>query len=468
LTLDAVVVGAGPNGLAAAVTLAEAGRSVRVIEAQETIGGGTRTAELTLPGFRQDVCSAIHPALVASPFFRSLQLDIELIEPSAAIAHPLDGGTAVLAHRSLSDTAQQLGADGRAYRGLLEPLVAHWDTLAGELMGPIAHVPRHPLSLARFGLAALRSAKGLAEARFDTQPGRALFAGAAAHSVLPLEQPASASFGLVLLVLAHASGWPFPRGGSQAIADALAARLRALGGEIETGNHVSSLRELPNTRLVLCDVTPKQLLSLAGDRLPERYRRRLQRWRYGPGVFKLDYALDGPIPWRAPEVAEAGTVHVGGSLAEIVESERAVWEGRHTERPFVLLAQQSLFDNTRAPTGKHTVWAYCHVPNASTFDMRERIEAQIERFAPGFRERVLACTPRNTRDLERENPNLVGGDIAGGANTFGQLLARPALRLVPYSTPLPWLYICSGSTPPGAGVHGMCGHLAARAALGRG
>jgi phytoene dehydrogenase-like protein len=467
-TLDAVVVGAGPNGLAAAVTLAEAGRSVRIIEAQETIGGGTRTAELTLPGFRHDVCSAIHPAFLASPFFRSLQLDLELIEPPAAIAHPLDDGTAVLARRSLSDTAAQLGVDARAYRRLLEPLVARWDTLAGELMGPIAHVPRHPLSLARFGLAALRSAKGLAEARFDMQPARALFAGAAAHSVLPLEQPASASFGLVLLVLAHASGWPFPRGGSQAIADALAARLRELGGEIETGNHVSSLRELPNSRLVLCDVTPKQVLALAGDRLPPRYRRRLQRWRYGPGVFKIDYALDGPIPWRAPEVAEAGTVHVGGSLAEIAESERAVWEGRHAERPFVLLAQQSLFDDTRAPTGKQTVWAYCHVPNASTFDMRERVEAQIERFAPGLRDLILGYAARNTADLERENPNLVGGDIAGGANTLAQLLARPAPRRIPYATPLPGLYICSASTPPGAGVHGMCGHLAARAALARG
>ncbi len=441
---------------------------MRVIEAQETIGGGTRTAELTLPGFRHDVCSAIHPALLASPFFRSLQLDLELIEPPAAIAHPLDDGTAVLARRSLSDTAAQLGADGRAYRRLLEPLVTHWDTLAGELMGPIAHVPRHPLSLARFGFAALRSAKGLAEARFETQSGRALFAGAAAHSVLPLEQPASASFGLVLLVLAHASGWPFPRGGSQAIANALAARLRALGGEIEIGNHVSSLRELPSSRLVLCDVTPKQLLALAGERLPPRYRRRLQRWRYGPGVFKLDYALDGPIPWRAAEVAEAGTVHVGGSLAEIAESERAVWEGRHAERPFILLAQQSLFDDTRAPTGKQTVWAYCHVPNASTFDMRERVEAQIERFAPGFRDLILGYAARDTADLERENPNLVGGDIAGGANTLAQLFARPAPRRIPYSTPLPGLYLCSASTPPGAGVHGMCGHLAAKAALARG
>jgi phytoene dehydrogenase-like protein len=286
--------------------------------------------------------------------------------------------------------------------------------------------------------------------------------------MLALEQPGSASFGLVLLVLAHASGWPFPRGGSQAIADALAARLRSLGGEIETGNHVSSLRELPTSRLVLCDVTPKQLIALAGDRLPHRYRQRLQGWRYGPGAFKLDYALDGPIPWRAPEVAEAGTVHVGGSLAEIAESERAAWHGRHAERPFVLLAQQSLFDETRAPVGKHTAWAYCHVPNGSTVDMRERVEAQIERFAPGFRDLILGCASRNTSDLERENPNLVGGDIAGGANTLTQLIARPALRRIPYSTPVSGLFICSASTPPGAGVHGMCGHLAAKAALASG
>jgi phytoene dehydrogenase-like protein len=467
-TLDAVVVGAGPNGLAAAITLAQAGRSVRVIEARETIGGGTRTAELTLPGFRHDVCSAIHPSVPASPFFRSLELQLDLIEPPAAVAHPLDDGTAVLARRSLEETAAQLGTDADAFRRLVEPLVAGWDELEGELMQPIVHLPRHPLSLTRFGLAGLRSAKSLAEARFETPAARALFAGAAAHSFLPLEQPASASFGLVLLLLAHVYGWPFPRGGSQAIADALGARLRSLGGEIETGNHISSLRELPSSSLVLCDVTPKQLLVLAGDLLPRRYRRRLEGWRYGPGAFKLDYALDGPIPWRAPEVGEAGTVHIGGTLDEIAGSERAAWEGRHAERPFVLLAQQSLLDETRAPTGKHTAWAYCHVPNGSTFDVRDRIEAQIERFAPGFRDRILAWSARNTADLERENPNLIGGDISGGANTLAQLIARPALRRIPYSTPLPGVYLCSSSTSPGAGVHGMCGHLAATAALQHG
>jgi phytoene dehydrogenase-like protein len=466
--LDAVVVGAGPNGLAAAITLAQAGRSVRVIEAHETIGGGTRTAELTLPGFRHDVCSAIHPALAASPFFRSLELDLDLIEPPAAVAHPLDDGTAVLVRRSVDETAAQLGRDGDAYRRLLGPLVGDWNKLEGELLGPIAHLPGHPLALARFGMVGLRSAKKLAVARFKEEPARALLAGAAAHSFLPLEQPASASFGLVLLALAHVSGWPFPRGGSQAIADALAARLCSLGGEIETGNHVSSLSELPNSKLVLCDVTPKQLLALAGDRLPQRYRRRLERWRYGPGVFKVDYALDGPIPWRAPNVVEAGTVHVGGSLEEIADSERAAWEGRHAERPYVLLAQQSLFDAARAPSGKHTAWAYCHVPNGSTVDMRERIESQIERFAPGFGEQVLASATRTAAEVEEENANMVGGDISGGANTLAQLIARPTLRRVPYSTPLPGLYLCSASTPPGAGVHGMCGHLAAKAALERG
>jgi phytoene dehydrogenase-like protein len=441
---------------------------VRIIEAQETIGGGTRTAELTLPGFRHDVCSAIHPALVASPFFRSLQLELDLIEPPAAFAHPLEDGTAVLLRQSLEDTARQLGSDGNVYRQLLEPLISRWNALDRELLGPIAHVPRHPVALARFGASALRSAKSIAEARFGTEPARALFAGAAAHSFLPLEQTASASFGLVLLLLAHVSGWPFPRGGSQAIGDALAARFQELGGEIETGREVGSLRELPASRLVLCDVTPRQLVQLAGDDLPSRYRRRLEAWRYGPGAFKLDYALDGPVPWRAPEVAEAGTVHLGGTLAEIAESERAPWEGRHAERPFVLLAQQSLFDDTRAPSGRHTAWAYCHVPNGSTFDMRDRVEAQIERFAPGFRDRILACGARNTADLERENPNLVGGDISGGANSLAQLIARPSLRRIPYSTPIRGLYLCSASTPPGGGVHGMCGHLAARAALERG
>jgi phytoene dehydrogenase-like protein len=438
---------------------------VLVLEAQETLGGGARTAELTLPGFRHDVCSAIHPLVLGSPFFRSLDLELPLVESPAALAHPLDDGSAILVLRSLDETARRLGQDADAYRNLLAGAVAAWPKLQRDLLGPLVRFPRHPLSLARFGVTALRSVKGVAESRFQTERARALFAGTGAHAVLPLDQPASAAFALVLLVMAHADGWPFVRGGSQAIADALAARLRSLGGEIQTGRKVTSLKELPKSDLVLCDVTPRQLLELAGDALPTRYRRRLSRFRYGPGVFKLDYALDGPIPWRAPEVAQAATVHLGGSLGELAGSERDAWEGRHSERPFVLLAQHSLFDDTRAPAGKHTVWAYSHVPNGSTFDMRDRIEAQIERFAPGFKDRVLACSARNTADLERENPNLIGGDIGGGANTLGQLIARPVLRPVPYSTPIAGLYLCSASTPPGGGVHGMCGYLAAKAAL---
>jgi phytoene dehydrogenase-like protein len=440
---------------------------VLVLEAHDTIGGGVRTAELTLPGFRHDVCSAIHPLVPKSPFFSSLELDLPMLHSPAVLAHPLDDGSAIVVRRSLDETARSLGRDAEAYRKLFAGPVAAWPQIERDVLGPVLHLPRHPVSLARFGLSALRSVEGLAKARFETERGSALFAGAGAHSFLPLDQRASASFALVLLLLAHVGGWPFPRGGSQAIADALAMRLRSLGGIIELGRRVTSLTELPSSDLVLCDVTPRQLLQLAGDRLPQRYRRRLARWQYGPGVFKLDYALDGPIPWRAPDAAEAATVHLGGTMREIVESEHAAWEGRHAERPFVLLAQQSLFDDTRAPAGKHTAWAYCHVPNGSTLDMRPRIEAQIERFAPGFRERVLACAARTTADLERENPNLVGGDIGGGANTLGQLVARPALRPVPYSTPLPSLYLCSSSTPPGGGVHGMCGYLAAKAALRR-
>lgn len=390
-----------------------------------------------------------------------------MIQSPAALAHPFDDGTAVLVRRSLDETARALGSDADAYHELFAGPIAAWTKLEDELLGPLIHVPRHPISFARFGLTALRSVETIAESRFESERVRTLFAGVGAHSFLPLDQAASASFALVLLLTAHVGGWPFPRGGSQAIADALAVRLRSLGGEIETGRRATSLRELPKSDVVLCDVTPRQLLGLAGDVLPLRYRRRLARWRYGPGVFKVDYALDAPIPWRAPEVAEAATVHLGGSLREIVESERDAWEGRHSERPFVLLAQHSLFDDTRAPAGKHTVWAYCHVPNGSTVDMRDRIESQIERFAPGFRERILACATRDTAQLERDNPNLIGGDIAGGANTLRQLIARPAPRPVPYSTPVRGLYICSSSTPPGGGVHGMCGHLAAKAALRR-
>jgi phytoene dehydrogenase-like protein len=438
--------------LAAAVTLAQAGRSVLVLEARDTIGGGTRTSELTLPGFRHDVCSAIHPLAAASPFFRSLRLDFDLIEPPAALAHPFDDGSALLVRRS----ADELGP---SYRKLVAPAL----DIAPRLLGPVRCLAPHPWKLARFGAIASRGARQVAS-RLDNDHARTLFLGASAHSILPLDRRGSAGAGLMLLALAHTTGWPFPRGGSQAIADVLATRLRSLGGEIATGHEVTSLRDLPPSDVVLCDVTPRQLLRLAGDLLRARAQRRLQRWRYGPGVFKVDYALDGPIPWRAPEVAQAATVHLAGSVAEIVEAERAPWQRRHAERPFVLLAQQSLFDDTRAPAGKHTAWAYCHVPHGSTLDVRDRIDAQIERFAPGFHDRILAASARNTAELERDNANLVGGDISGGANGLLQLAARRRH----HGTGLPWLYLCSASTGPGAGVHGMCGHLAARAALRRG
>jgi phytoene dehydrogenase-like protein len=464
---DAVVVGSGPNGLAAAVTLARAGKSVLVLEARDTIGGGCRSAELTLPGFVHDVCSAIHPLGLGSPFFKTVPLDghgLEWIHPPAPVAHPMDDGTTVLIERSVEETAAGLGPDGKAYRSLMGPLAADWNGLATDLLGPLA-IPRHPVSLARFGMKAIRSARGLAESRFEGGRARAVFAGIAGHAILPLERPATAAIALVLGALAHAIGWPLPRGGSQRIADALGSYLRSLGGPIETGSPVESLDRLPPARAVLADVTPRQLLRLAGDRLRGRYRRQLEAYRYGAAAFKLDYALSGPIPWKAPACARAATVHLGGTLPEIAAAEAAVARGEHPERPFVLLAQQSLFDPSRAPAGKHTAWAYCHVPNGSTFDMADRIEAQIERFAPGFRDLVLARSVLTPARLEEHNANYVGGDINGGAQDLGQMFARPAWRIVPYSTPVRGLYLCSSSTPPGGGVHGMCGHHAARAAL---
>ncbi|MFQ5614734.1 MAG: phytoene desaturase family protein [Anaerolineae bacterium] len=467
---DAVVVGSGPNGLAAAITLAQAGWAVLVLEAGETVGGGARSAGLTLPGFTHDVCSAIHPLGIGSPFFRALPLaehGLAWIQPPLPLAHPLDDGTAVLLERSVEATGEALGRDAAAYRRLMAPLVGDWDRLAGDLLGPLPLPPRHPLTLARFGLKAIRSARGLAEGRFKAERARALFAGLAAHSLMPLEQPLTAAFGLILGLLGHATGWPLPRGGSQSISNALAGYLRSLGGEIVTGAPVASVDDLPPARAVLFDVTPRQLARIAGPHLPNRYRRRLMAYRYGPGAFKVDWALDGPIPWRAEACARAGTVHLGGSLAEIAAAERATWRGQHPERPYVLVAQQSLFDPTRAPEGKHTAWAYCHVPNGSTFDMTARIEAQLERFAPGFKDRVLSRSVKSPRQLERYNANYIGGDINGGVQDLRQLFARPTLRLRPYSTPNKRLFICSSSTPPGGGVHGMCGYHAARTALRR-
>jgi phytoene dehydrogenase-like protein len=466
---DAVVIGSGPNGLAAAIELARAGRSVVVREAADEIGGGLRSGEVTLPGFVHDLCSAIHPMAAASPFFRSVPLEehgLEWIEPPLPLAHPLDGGRTVVLRRSVDETASALGEDAEAYSRIFRPLVKDWPQLESSVLGPLVRIPRHPGAMTRFGLDALWPASRFARRRFEGEHARALFAGLAAHSILSLDKLASASFGLVLGVTGHAVGWPLPRGGSQAIANALGSYLQSLGGEIATGSPVESLDELAGVETVLCDVTPRQFLKLAGDRLDSRYRRALERFRYGPGVFKLDWALSAPIPWADPDSGSAGTVHLGGTLDEIVASERTPERGETSERPFVLLAQPTMFDPSRAPDGQHIAWAYCHVPNGSTSDRTEAIERQIERFAPGFGELVLARNVMGPADLERRNANLVGGDIAGGSNELSQLIARPALRPVPYSTPLDGVYLCSASTPPGGGVHGMCGYLAARAALG--
>jgi phytoene dehydrogenase-like protein len=463
--LDAVVVGSGPNGLAAAITVARAGCSVLVLEGQESIGGGTRSAELTLPGFLHDVCSAVHPLGAASPFFRTLPLaehGLEWIHPSAPLAHPLDDGTAVVIERSVEMTARNLGRDGDRYAQLMGPLVSNWPKLESLLLGPL-RFPRHPIVAARFGLLAMRSASRFARSAFRDQRARALFAGMAAHSILPLERTPSSAFGLVLGITAHAVGWPFARGGSRRIAEALASYLRSLGGEIVTGTTVQSLEQLPPARIILCDVTPRQLLRMGKQRFPAGFRGKLERYRYGPGVYKVDWALDGPIPWKAKACARAGTIHLGGTLDEIAASERAPWRSEPAEKPFVLLAQPTLFDSTRAPAGKHIAWAYCHVPNGSSFDMTGRIENQVERFAPGFRSRILKRGVMTAASLELHNPNLVGGDISGGASELKQFFFRPTWRL--YRTPAKNVYLCSASTPPGAGVHGLCGHLAARAAL---
>lgn len=466
---DAVIVGAGPNGLAAAITLARAARSVLVIEAKDTVGGGTRSAELTLPGFTHDICSAVHPLGVASPFFRVLPLNeygLEWIFPPAALAHPLDDGTAIIVERSIEATSITLGRDAKSYRRLMQPLVNDWDKLARAFLGPL-RFPRHPIAMGRFGLLAVWPAATLARWLFRGERARAVFAGMAAHSIISLDQPVTAAFGLMMSIMAHAVGWPIPHGGSQSIANAMASYLRSLGGEIITNCTIECIEQLPPHRVAVLDLTPRQLDRIAGEKLPSSYRRKLNGYRYGPGVFKIDFALDGPIPWKATECMRSATVHIGGRLEEIVEAERIVWKGGHPEKPFVLLAQSSLFDTTRAPEGKHTVWAYCHVPHGSTFDMSERIEMQIERFAPGFRDRIMARSARNAQQMERYNPNYIGGDINGGVQDLRQLFTRPVARAVPYSTPNKAIYLCSSSTPPGGGVHGMCGYHAARAVLAR-
>lgn len=463
---DAVVVGSGPNGLAAAITLARAGLSVTVYEQSSTIGGGTRTEELTLPGFLHDVCSAIHPLGVASPFLLSLPLEkhgLEWLLPEVQLAHPLPDGSEALLYQSLEETSRALGSDAAAYRQLMAPLVRHWPALAPDLLAPL-HFPRHPLLMAGFGLKGLMPAEGLGRLCFKTAAARALFAGMAAHSFLPLDRPLTAAFAMLLATLGHGAGWPVAKGGSRMISTAMASYLRSLGGKIVTGAGVVSLAELPAARITMLDLTPHQLLQLAGADLPARYRRTLRNYRYGPGVFKVDWALSGAIPWNSPGCRRAATVHLGGTAEEIAWGEKEVWQGIHPERPFVLLAQPSVVDRSRAPAGNHVGWAYCHVPNGSTFDMTQRIEAQVERFAPGFGELILARHTRNCVEYERYNPNLVGGDIIGGIQDWRQSLRRPTL-LAPYRTPIEGVYLCSSSTPPGGGVHGMCGYHAATVAL---
>jgi len=468
---DAVIVGSGPNGLAAAVTLARAGRSVLVLEGKETVGGGMRTLDYNLPGFRHDVCSAVHPLGVGSPFFRDLPLHdhgLEWVFPTLPLVHLLDD-RAVALHRSVDHTAEGLGRDGDAYRRLFSPLVRDWQALLDEFLGPLG-LPGRPLLMARFGLKAIQPATLLARRTFATPEAQALFAGMAAHITLPLEDVTTAAGGLMLGMLAHAIGWPVARGGSQSIATALANYLRALGGEIETGLWVRSMRDIPASRAVLFDVTPRQLLDITGDALPSGYRKRLAGYRYGQGVFKIDWALSEPIPWRAADARRTGTLHIGGTLEEIASGERIIWDGQLPESPYILFAQPSLFDRTRVPDGNstaQTAWAYCHVPRGSTVDMTGIIEREIERHAPGFRDCILARHTINAAEYETYNPNYMGGDINGGVQDWRQLFTRPVARLDPYSTPNPRLYLCSSSTPPGGGVHGMCGYHAAQSALRR-
>ncbi|MGH9716653.1 MAG: phytoene desaturase family protein [Candidatus Acidiferrales bacterium] len=456
------MIGSGPNGLAAAITLAESGNRVVVYEGEDSIGGGLRSAHLTLPGFVHDVCSAVHPMAVSSAFFRGLnlgRLGLRWVFPEAELAHPFDDGTAVVITRSLAETSVQFGPDAERVRRMLQPLVGHWDEVSSDILRP-ARIPRHPWALARFGWNAIFPAAALAKRKFAGIKARAVFAGLAAHSAMPFSAWGSAAFGTLLWTTCHAVGWPFAAGGSQSIADALALYLKQFGVEIITGKRVESLSELPESSVVLCDLTPRQFLRIGARQLSDDDRRKLQNYRYGPGAFKIDWSLDAPIPWNAPVCGKAGTVHLGGTFDEIAQSEEAAWSEAPSDKPFVLLAQPSLFDPTRAPNGKHTAWAYCHVPHASAVDMVERIERQVERFARGFRSRVIARSVMSPVDLEAHDANLIGGDISGGAISLDRLVRGSTSRA--YRTPIPATFLCSASTPPGPGVHGLCGYFAAK------
>jgi phytoene dehydrogenase-like protein len=464
---DAVVVGSGPNGLAAAITIAREGHSVLVVEAADKPGGGTRTSELTLPGFRHDVCSAIHPVGAASPFFAGLPLSehgLRWIHPDLPLAHPFDDGTAAELHLTIDDTVDANG-EGDSWRRLFQPLVDRWPKLVDQLLGPPLRLPPHPWPFLQFGLRSLPPVTAIARTVLRGPRSGALFVGSAAHANTSLRRPLSAPAGIALMAAGHVSGWPMARGGSQSIADALVGHLQSLGGRLELNRHVASIDELPRSRVVLFDTTPWQLLRIAGHRMPARAHWRYRRFRRGAGSFKLDYALDGPMPWTAEACRRAGTVHLGGAVEEVIDAEQDVWRGRTPERPFVLVAQQSLFDDSRAPAGKHALWAYCHVPNGSPVDMTDRIEAQFDRFAPGWRDLVLARHETPPSALEAYNENYVGGDIAGGASDGLQVLFRPVIAVDPYRTPAEGIYLCSSSTPPGASVHGMCGWWAGRSAL---
>jgi len=464
---DAVIVGSGPNGLAAGIVLQQAGLTTLIVESKPTIGGGMRSAELTLPGYVHDVCSAIHPFGVGSPFLQSLPLHefgLEWVYPEAAVAHPFDDGRAVLLKKSIEETAQQFGEGAQAYKELMQPIVAHWDKIAPDFLGPLG-LPRYPIKFTSFGLKAIQSAKSIAFRHLKEPYSRGFFAGIAGHSILPLDKLVSSGIALVLGALGHKVGWPFPKGGAQKLADAMAKYYKSLGGSVQTDMEVQAIGDIPSHRAVLFDITPRQLLQLDGLVFPSLYRKQLENYKYGPGIFKIDWALSEPIPFKAKDCLKAATIHLGGTFEEISHAEILPWQGKHADKPYVLLVHQTPFDPSRAPEGQHTAWAYCHVPNGSTVDMTECIEQQMERFAPGFKDTVLARHTMNTAEVNHYNANYIGGDIIGGAATLSQLFTRPAIRWSPYTTPQKGVYICSSATPPGGGVHGMCGYHAARRVL---